>query len=189
MRFWPPDPPFPATSGFLRNPNVTVNSYQPDALLTPDLLFPATSGFLRNPHVTVLMNWTTNPTGWHGIALFTGALVLMSSLKMVFCLSSIVLRDLVLVHSWWLSPMGSLDNLLVLVGNMKWRAWSTLMIESGSVWSTLVTGLESRSTLMIENGIKIHTNETMGLLDEKVLEGVAMTTRGNLNNREWLLWW
>ena len=38
----------------------------------------------------------------------------------------------------------------------------------------LVTGLESRSTLMIENGIKIYTNEMMGLLDEKGLEAVAM---------------
>ena len=38
--------------------------------------------------------------------------------------------------------------------------------------------------LMIKNGIKIHTNETMGLLDEKGLEAVAMTTRDNLNNKE-----
>ena len=37
-------------------------------------------------------------------------------------------------------------------------------------------------------GVKIYANEMMGLLDEKVLEGVAMTTRGNLNNREQLLW-
>ena len=51
-----------------------------------------------------------------------------------------------------------------------------------------MTGLESRSTLMIENGIKIYTNETMGLLDEKGLEAVPMTTRGNLNNKERLLW-
>ena len=51
-----------------------------------------------------------------------------------------------------------------------------------------MTGLESRSTLMIENGIKIYANETMGLLDEKGLEAVAMTTRGNLNNKEQLLW-
>ena len=42
--------------------------------------------------------------------------------------------------------------------------------------------------LMIENGIKIYTDEIMGLLDEKGLEGVAMTTRGNFNNKEWLLW-
>ena len=48
--------------------------------------------------------------------------------------------------------------------------------------------MESRSTLMIENGIKIYANETMGLLDEKGLEAVAMTTRGNFNNKEQLLW-
>ena len=29
-----------------------VNSYQPDAFLTPDLLSPAMSGFLQNPNVT-----------------------------------------------------------------------------------------------------------------------------------------
>ena len=34
----------------------------------------------------------------------------------------------------------------------------------------------------------IYVDETMGLLDEKGLEGVAMTTRGNLNNKERLLW-
>ena len=38
----------------------------------------------------------------------------------------------------------------------------------------LMTELESRSTLMIENGIKIYTNEMMGLLDEKGLETIAM---------------
>ena len=43
--------------------------------------------------------------------------------------------------------------------------------------------VESRSLLVIENGIKIYPNETMGLLDEKGLEAVAMTTRGNLNNK------
>ena len=48
--------------------------------------------------------------------------------------------------------------------------------------------MESRSMLMIENGIKIYTNEMMELLDEKGLEAVAMTTRGNLNNKEQLLW-
>ena len=37
-------------------------------------------------------------------------------------------------------------------------------------------------------GVKIYTNEMMGLLDEKDFEAVAMTTRGNLNNKEWLLW-
>ena len=37
-------------------------------------------------------------------------------------------------------------------------------------------------------GVKIYANEMMGLLDEKGLEAVAMTTRGNLNNKEWLLW-
>ena len=42
--------------------------------------------------------------------------------------------------------------------------------------------------LMIKNGIKIYADEMMGLLDEKGLEGVDMTTRGNLNNKEWLLW-
>ena len=52
----------------------------------------------------------------------------------------------------------------------------------------LMTGLESRSLLMIENGIEIYTNEMMGLLDEKGLKAVAMTRRGNLNNKEWLLW-
>ena len=52
----------------------------------------------------------------------------------------------------------------------------------------LMTGLESRSTLIIENVIKIYTDETIGLLDEKGLEAVAMTTRGNINNKEWLLW-
>ena len=36
--------------------------------------------------------------------------------------------------------------------------------------------------------VKIYTNETTGLLDEKGLEAVAMTIRGNLNNKEWLLW-
>ena len=41
---------------------------------------------------------------------------------------------------------------------------------------------------MIKNGIKIYADETMGLLDEKGLEGVVMTTRGNLNNKKWLLW-
>ena len=136
-----------------------------------------------------LMNWTTNSTGWHGIVLFTGALVLMSSLKMVFCLSSIVLRDLVQSHSWLWTPMGTLVNLCELVENEKGCAWFTLMIGNGSVWSMLMTGLESRSTLMIKNGIKIYTNETMGLLDERGLEAVAMTARGNLNNKEWLVWW
>ena len=38
-------------------------------------------------------------------------------------------------------------------------------------------------------GVKIYADETMGLLDEKGLEGVAMTARGNLNNKERLLWW
>ena len=33
-------------------------------------------------------------------------------------------------------------------------------------------------------GVKIYTNETMGLLDEKGLEAIAMTIRGNLNNKE-----
>ena len=47
---------------------------------------------------------------------------------------------------------------------------------------------ESRSMLMIKNGIKIYADEMMGLLDEKGLEAVAMTTRGNFNNKEWLLW-
>ena len=37
-------------------------------------------------------------------------------------------------------------------------------------------------------GVKIYTNETMGLLDEKGLEAVALTTKGNLNNKEQLLW-
>ena len=37
-------------------------------------------------------------------------------------------------------------------------------------------------------GVKIYANEIMGLLDEKGLEAVAMTTRGNLNSKEWLLW-
>ena len=37
-------------------------------------------------------------------------------------------------------------------------------------------------------GVKIYANETMGLVDEKVLEAIAMITRGNLNNKEWLLW-
>ena len=37
-------------------------------------------------------------------------------------------------------------------------------------------------------GVKIYTNGMMGLLDEKGLEAVVMTTRGNLNNKEWLLW-
>ena len=37
-------------------------------------------------------------------------------------------------------------------------------------------------------GVKIYANEMMGLLDEKGLEAVTMTTRGNLNNKEWLLW-
>ena len=37
-------------------------------------------------------------------------------------------------------------------------------------------------------GVKIYADEMMGLLDEKGLEAVAMTTRGNLNNKERLLW-
>ena len=37
-------------------------------------------------------------------------------------------------------------------------------------------------------GVKIYVDETMGLLDEKGLEAAAMTTRGNLNNKERLLW-
>ena len=44
--------------------------------------------------------------------------------------------------------------------------------------------MEPRSLLMIKNGIKIYTNETMGLLDEKGLEAIAIATRGNLNNKE-----
>ena len=37
-------------------------------------------------------------------------------------------------------------------------------------------------------GVKIYTDEMMGLLDEKGLEAVAMITRGNFNNKERLLW-
>ena len=40
-----------------------------------------------------------------------------------------------------------------------------------------MTGLESRSTLMIENGIKIYADEMMGLLDEKGLEAVAIVIK------------
>ena len=42
--------------------------------------------------------------------------------------------------------------------------------------------------LIYVGGVKIYANEAMGLLDEKGLEGIAMITRGNLNNKERLLW-
>ena len=52
----------------------------------------------------------------------------------------------------------------------------------------LVTGLESRSMLMIKNGIKIYANETMGLLDE--CQGVTPSnSKGSLPVSSGLTHW